>query len=144
MFTIKIYSFRKNLSYMVMAFSKPKSLLGLFLKESSFLYSVVPLVIFAIFFEILYVLDYLLEASGFIHIFAKVFQIPDIQYNLYQIFLFPFIHIADFFIFGGLIYAVSRLLRLYKVDTRKTVFFFMFIWNTRALIVELINPFHTA
>ena len=100
---MKNYSLKKNFSYMAMAFYKPKQIIDIFLKETSFLYSAVPLIIFTIFYEILYILDYLFEVPGFIHIIAKVFQIPDVQYNLYQIFLFPVIHVADFFIFFGII-----------------------------------------
>jgi len=133
------YSFRKNLSYMKMAFSKPKLLLDLFLKETSSLYSIVPLVMFTVFYEILYVLDYLFKAPDVIPPIAQVLQIPDVQYNLYQIFLFPVVHIADFFIFGGVIYAVSRFLRLYKVDTVKTILFFMFIFNTIGLLSVVVD-----
>jgi len=128
------YSIRRNLSYMAMAFSRPKQLIDAFLKETSFLYSIFPLILFTILFEIAYVLDYLFGTSGFFHILADILGIPDIQYNLYQIFLFPIVHIVDFLVFGGVIYALSRLLRLYKVNTIKSVFFFMFIWNTIGLL----------
>ena len=134
---MKNYSLKKNLSYMAMAFYKPKQIIDIFLKETSFLYSAVPLIIFTIFYEILYILDYLFEVPGFIHIIAKVFQIPDVQYNLYQIFLFPVIHVVDFFIFFGIIYAISRLLRSYRVDILKTVFFFIFIFNTIGLLAAV-------
>lgn len=128
------YSIRRNLSYMAMAFSRPKQLIDAFLKETSFLYSVFPLILFTILFEITYILDYLFGTAGFFHILADILGIPDIQYNLYQIFLFPIVHIVDFLVFGGVIYALSRLLRLYKVNTIKSVFFFMFIWNTIGLL----------
>jgi hypothetical protein len=116
------YSLRKNLSYMAIAFSRPKLLLDRFPKETSFLYSIVPLIIFTIYYEILYVLDYLFEAPGFIHIIAKVFQIPDAQYNLYQIFLFPVVHILDFVIFFGVIYVISEISKLQRIDPKKRLF----------------------
>ena len=131
---MKNYSFRKNLRYMAMAFYRPKAVIDLFLQESSFLYSVVPLIIFTVLFETGYVLDYIFEAPAFFHLLAGILGIPDAQYDLYQIFLIPIVHIADFFIFGGVIYAVSKLLRIHKVDTVKTVLFFMFISNTIGLL----------
>lgn len=125
------YSFKENLTYMAMAFFRPKSVLEIFLKGISFLYSIVPLIIFTIFYEILYILGYLYKAP--VTPFVAVFHIPALQYNFYQIFLFPIVHVADFFIFGGLIYVGSRLLQM-KIDTIKTVFFFVFIFNTIGLV----------
>lgn len=127
------YSLKKNVSCMAMAFSKPNPLLNFFLKGPSFLYSVIPLIVFTVFYEILYILDYFFKEPDFIPVIAQIFQISDIQYNLYQIFLFPVIHLADFFVFGGLIYVLSRLFQI-KIDTVKTLLFFMFIFNTIGLV----------
>ena len=124
------YSLRKNLYYMMMAFSRPKLLLAVFPEEQ--LYSIVPLIIFTISYEGLYIVDYLFKGPK-IHVLAAFLTISDAQYNLYQIFFFPFIHIVDFFVFGGLIYIGSRLLRLH-INTTKPVLFFVFIFNTIGLV----------
>lgn len=131
---MKNYSFRKNLNCMAIVFYKPKLLIDIFSREISLLYSVVPLVMFTTLFEVASILDYIFEAPAFFHLLGWILNIPDAQYNFYQIFLLPVVHIGDFFIFGGLIFAVSRLMQLHKVDTVKTVFFFMFIFNTVGLL----------
>lgn len=124
------YSLRKNLHYMTMAFSRPKLFLALFPEEP--LYSIVPLIIFTTVYEVLYIGDYFFKGPS-IHVLAAIFNIPDSQYNLYQIFFFPLIHILDFFVFSGLIYVGSRLLHLH-INTKKTVLFFVFIFNTIGLV----------
>ena len=65
---------------------------------------------------------------------AVILQIPHTQYNLYQLFLFPSIHIADFFIFGGLFYSGSKMIHNNAVNPWKAVLFFMFIFNTVGLV----------
>lgn len=126
------YSLRKNLSCMVMAFLRPKKLLGFFLGNPSPLYSVIPLAMFTLYYEILYIMDYLFKEPGVTPLLTSIVQISSTQYNFYQILLFPLIHVADFFVFGGLLYTGSRLLRL-NIDTVKTVLFFVFIFNTIGL-----------
>jgi hypothetical protein len=79
-------------------------------------------------------MDYLFKEPDVTPALAHLFQIPDIQYNLYQIFLFSAIHTADFLGFGGLLYGVSKLLQLHTIDTMKTMFFFIFIFNTICLV----------
>ncbi len=54
--------------------------------------------------------------------------------NFYQIFLFPAVHIADFFVFGGAIYVISKILHLHKIDTVKVLLFFVLIFNTVGLV----------
>ena len=127
------YSVRKNVIYMMMAFYKPRHLTDCFLGEISLLYSVIPLIVFTAVYEILYVVDYVLKEPEFVHIITQIFEIPDICYNFYQIFLFPVVHIADFCVFGGVVYAGSTLLQV-KVDTKKVLLFFMFIFNTIGLV----------
>ncbi len=129
---MKGYSVRKNLDLMAMAFSRPRLLLDSFLEQPSSFYSIVPLIIFTVFYEILYILDYFLEGPNF-HVIAGILQIPDAQYNLYQIFLFPAVHIVDFLVFFGAVKAFSRLFRV-QADTAQTVYFFVFIWNTIGLL----------
>ena len=60
------YSVRKNVSYMMMAFYKPRHLIDCFLGEISLLYSVIPLIVFTAVYEILYVVDYVLQVHHFI------------------------------------------------------------------------------
>lgn len=119
----------------MMAFYKPRHLIDCFLGEISLLYSVIPFIVFTALYEILYVVDYVLKEPEFVHIITQIFEIPDICYNFYQIFLFPVVHIADFFVFGEIIYAGSTLLQV-KVDTKKVLLFFMFIFifNTIGLV----------
>ena len=134
------YSLRKNLSYMAMAFYRPKLIIDIFLKEDSFLYSVVPLIIFTIWYEILYTLDYfIIKNPPSISLITKFFHVSNTQYAFYQIFLFPIVHIVAFIIFLGVIYAISRPLRLYKIDTVKTVIFFIFIFNTIGLLSAVVD-----
>jgi len=47
---------------------------------------------------------------------------------------FPSRPYSRFLIYGGLIYTISRVLRICKVDIIKIVLFFMFIWNTIDLL----------
>ena len=134
------YSLRKNLSYMAMAFYRPKLIIDIFLKEDSFLYSVVPLIIFTIWYEILYTLDYfIIKNPPSISLITKFFHVSNTKYAFYQIFLFPIVHIVAFIIFLGVIYAISRPLRLYKVDTVKTGIFFIFIFNTIGLLSAVVD-----
>lgn len=128
------YTFKENLRCIVMAFYRPQFVLDFFLKEISFCYSAVPLIMFTVYYEILYVLDYLFTDADFMHILASIMHIPDAQYNFYQIFLFPAVHIADFFVFGSTIYVISKILHLHKIDTVKVFLFFMFIFNTIGLV----------
>lgn len=131
---MKNYSLKKSLEYMVMAFYRPKRVIDFFLQKPSFLYSVFPLIVFITLFEIWAVLDYISGAPAFLNLFTQIFGIPEVEYNFYKIFLLPIVHIVDFVIFGGVIYSVSRILRIHKLDTTKTIFFFMFVWNTIGLI----------
>jgi len=124
---MKNYSFRKNLSYMARAFYQPNIVIDLFLKETSSLFAIIPLIVFTALFEIGYILDYIFETPAFFHFLGNILKIPDNQWNLYQIFLFPVVHIADFFIYGGLIYTISRVLRIREVDIVKLTLFFIFI-----------------
>ena len=128
------YVFKKNLHCIVMAFYRPQFVLDFFLKDISFCYSAVPLIVFTVYYEILYVLDYLFKDADFVHILADIMQIPDAQYNFYQIFLFPAVHIADLFVFGGAIYVISKILHLHKIGTVKVFLFFVFIFNTIGLV----------
>jgi len=89
--------------------------------------------IYELYYEILYIMDYLFKEPGVTPLLASIVQISSTQYNFYQIFLFPLIHVADFFIFGGLLYIGSRLLRL-NIETVKTVLFFVFIFDTIGLV----------
>lgn len=134
------YSLRKNLSYMAMAFYRPKLIVDIFLKEISFLYSVVPLIIFTIWYETLYILGYfIIQSPHSINLITKIFHVSNTQYAFYQIFLFPIVHIVAFIIFFGLIYTISRRLRLYKIDAVKTIFFFIFIFNTIGLLSAVVD-----
>ena len=132
--TTKNYSFGKNLSYMAKAFYKPNMVIDLFFKETSPLYAIVPLILFTTLFEITYILDYIFKAPAFFHFLGNILKVPDNQWNFYQIFLLPVVHIVDFFIYGGVIYTVSRLLRIRGIDIVKIILFFMFIWNTIGLL----------
>jgi uncharacterized PurR-regulated membrane protein YhhQ (DUF165 family) len=58
---------------------------------------------------------------------------------LYQLFTFPIVHIAGFVIFFGVVYAISRPLRFYGVDTAKTTIFFVFIFNTIGLLSATVD-----
>ena len=134
------YSLRKNLSYMAMAFYRPKLIIDIFLKEIPFLYSIVPLIIFTIWYEILYILTYFISKNPTtVNLITKIFHISNTRYSFFQIFLFPIVHIVDFIIFFGVIYAISRPLRLYKVDAVKTGFFFIFIFNTIGLLSAFVD-----
>ncbi|MEW5816609.1 MAG: hypothetical protein AB1798_14605 [Spirochaetota bacterium] len=131
---MKDYILGKNLSYKAMAFYKPKSVLGFFIKDASYLYSIIPLVIFTILFEISYIVSYISNAPAFSHFLGRILKIPDHQYDFYQIFLFPVVQAADFLLFGGVIYLIAKLMRLDKIDVAKTVIFFIFTWNTIGIL----------
>ena len=125
---------------MAMAFYRPKLIIDIFLKEIPFLYSVVPLIIFTIWYEILHILDYfIIKNPPYIGLTTKIFHLSNTQYAFYQIFLSPIVHIVAFIIFFGVIYAISRPLRLYKVDAVKTGIFFIFIFNTIGLLSAVVD-----
>ncbi len=128
------YSLKRNVSLMAMVFWNPRKFLNIFPEEDLFSYSVLPLFLFMVYYEILYILDCFFKSSGFTPVIALLFQISDIQYNVYQIFLFPVIHIADFFIFAGSLHVFSRLL---WISVARTAFFFLFIFNTIGLVSAL-------
>lgn len=128
------YTFRKNLYCMVMAFYNPRFVLDFFLKDVHFGYSAVPFIVFTVYYEILYVLDYLLKDTNSVQVLATILCMSDAQYNFYQIFLFPAVHILDFFVFGAAIYIISRILHLDRIDTVKVILFFAFIFNTIGLV----------
>ena len=129
------FSLRKNFAYMARVFYKPKSVIDAFLGGIPSLYSIVPLAIFTILFEISYILDYLYHPSSFsFHLLGDILGISTAQYDLIQVFIFPIVHILDFFVFGGLIYALSKSAKPFKIETQRTVLFFMFIWNTIGLL----------
>lgn len=135
---MKKYSVKKNLDYMLMTFFKPKLLIDFFIKDSTLLYSIVPLILFIIFYGILYLLSYLSQ-SPVMHPFPKILPIPDSQYRLYEIFFVPFVHILFFVIFGIIIYGLSKLLRFHKVNPIKVIYFFLFVFNTIGLVAAIID-----
>ncbi|MCK4818185.1 hypothetical protein KA005_20615 [bacterium] len=128
------YSVGRNLRYMLTSLYRPKATIEGFLSETSLRYSILPLILFTLLFEITYVLDYLNKAPALFHFLGRLFDIPDAQYNLIQVFLFPVIHVLDFAVYGAVINLLSKALRVQTVVPLKAVIFFMFIWNTIGLV----------
>jgi len=120
---------------MAEVFYKPRSVVGAFRKQLSSFYSVFPLVVFIVLFEVSYVLDYLYQPSSFsFHVLGDLLGIPRAQYDLIQVFIFPVVHVADFLVFGAFIYAVSKLWKPFNLSVWNTLLCFMLVWNTIGLL----------
>jgi hypothetical protein len=118
------YSFKRNLQYMVMAFTHPTLLVDDMRQESSILFGVVPFVIEKTLYEFAYLLD-----SHLGHSLSLVQASPLLgsEYYQYKPLLAPLLEIADLCIFALVITGLARLHRYQGFDTIKTTAFFMFL-----------------
>ena len=139
----KAYSFSRNLKYMGMAYTQPKSLLEQFMAERSMLCGLVPLFIFIFLFEIECILCHLYQWPS-PNIFPLVLPIPEAQYQLYELFFGPFINLGSFLIFYIFFFITAKFLRIQKESIVKSTFFFMFIWNTIALLAVPLDLFNAS
>ena len=131
------FSFKRNLKYMGETFYRPKSLIDNLLKEESLFYFIfLPLFIFTVSYESLYIIDYLTQRPLVLPIknLLRLLTTNNKQYYFYQMILFPLIHIVDFVIFWVVLTSLSKLFKNHQLDTREITFFSIFTWNTIGLI----------
>ena len=96
------YSLKRNIKYMGEVFYNPKLLINNLLNEEKLNYfSLIPLFIFTIGYECLYVIDYFTQRPLILPItnLLRLLTTSDNQYYFSQIILFPIVHIVDFILF---------------------------------------------
>ncbi|MFX1316598.1 MAG: hypothetical protein ACFE9T_12095 [Promethearchaeota archaeon] len=131
------YSLKRNLKYMAEAFCRPKALLNNLLNEELLLYyAILPLILFTIGYETLYIIDYLMQkpfALPFINL-LRLITASENQYYFCQMVLFPIVHLIDFIIFWVVIHYFSKMFKDYSINSYKMTYFSIFIWDTIGLI----------
>lgn len=131
------YSFKRNLKYMGEAFWRPKVLLNNLLNEGLLLlYAILPLILFTIGYETLYIIDFLMQkpfALPFVNL-LRLITTSDIQYYFYQMILFPIVHLVDFIVFWIVVNKLSKIFRDTPINSLKITYFSVFTWNTIGLI----------
>lgn len=133
------YSLEKNLLYMAMAFSRPRSLINRLLTETSAWYGVLPYLLAFTLYEGVYAQQYLVGYQQAAAPFPPILPIPADQYELYRIFCAPLVRTVDVFIFWGTVVALSRLLRIRQISPGAVVTFFLLIGGTYALAALVVD-----
>ena len=127
------YSLKKNFRLMGEAFYSPKSLINNLINETKlFQYSLLPLILFTAGYEFLSILAFIFKQP--LIPLPKILPISDEQYQFFQIFFLPVVHIVDFIVFYAVLYGFSRIIRDHTIDISIITYFFIFIWNTIGLI----------
>jgi hypothetical protein len=125
---LKNYSLRTNITYMLMAFSKPRRLINDYFTESSLLYGIVPAIVSEVLYVFLGALNILLQlqSSSSFNPITQALQLSKREMSWLQVVTHPFIGIADVFLYIGVIYGISRSLGLNWGSVKAAVSFFMF------------------
>ena len=120
---------------MANVFYSPRRVIDFFTERIPLLYTVVPLLANILVGVAFSVYNYTNDISlPVLHILARVLDIPYSQYAIIQIFLFPFVHIVDFFLYWAILIGLVRIFRLDQIDPFKASLFFAFFRNTISLV----------
>ncbi len=131
------YLVKKHLGYTGMLFTRPNKLIDNFLKEPSVWYGFIPFIIYIIFLTFSTLLTPFGQPS--LNPLPKILPIPDDQYPLYQAIFGPFIKAICMILFGLCIALFTKILRVRNVAIIPIVIFYMFVGNTLALTVCVID-----
>jgi len=134
------YSIKRNLNYMVKTFYRPKSLISGLLNEDLLLYyAIVPLIMFTGFYEVLYILSFISNQPILFQNFLYFITSSLEQYHLIQVIIFPIVHLIDYFIFYFFLLIISKCLKNYNIDSKRTALLGMFSWNTIGILAAIID-----
>lgn len=140
---VSTYSFRKNLSFMALAVSRPRQLLDEFRNETCFWYGAIPFIICSLANSSGALLAYVRDYQQPISPMPKLLPIPDTHYLLFQAFVGPLIKLVGIFIFAGSLELMSRLLRLPAKSNKQIVLFSVLIDNTIGLLAFAVDQLIT-
>jgi len=134
------YSIRKNLRFMVMAFTQPSALVDAYLQETSPWYGLVPFLVATALYEILTLVGSLqgIPSGSSPNPLPLLIPIPPDSYYSHKLIFGPIVNVMDMLLFAGMIFALSRAPWYGRVRVRVVVSFLLFL-STFSLIAVVLD-----